>query len=214
MRIAVTQRVDEVGTHRERRDALDQRWPQLIEALGWVPVPVPNGLKDPQTWARAVGVDALLLSGGNDLTGLPGAHAEAPERDHCETLLLDLAQALQWPVLGVCRGMQMLNRYLGGQLIPVPDHVAVRHVLQRAEPAPRLLTALPQTLEVNSFHGFGIAAAGLARSLVPVMLDGEGRVEAAEHRALPWAAIMWHPERESALVGVDCALLTSLFGPA
>jgi gamma-glutamyl-gamma-aminobutyrate hydrolase PuuD len=212
MRIAISQRSDEVSSYRERRDALDQRWAQRLESLGLISVPVPNGLQDPQAWARALGIQGLLMTGGNDLCGLQEARHEAPERDRSEGLLLDLAYAEQWPVLGVCRGMQMLNMYLGGKVIPVARHVAVRHGLLRTiGQGVRLLATMPHDVEVNSFHSFGIAADGLAQTLLPVLYDAQGFIEAAEHQHLPWAAIMWHPEREPVLGNMDRILFSTIF---
>ena len=211
MRIAVSQRADEVSSHKERRDALDQRWAQRIEPLGLLPVPVPNGLQDPQAWARALSIEGLLLTGGNDLSGRAAGGGSASERDRTEGLLLDLSQAMRWPVLGVCRGMQMLNGHLGGRLTAVQGHVATRHRLQRSDQPARFLADLADGLEVNSFHHFGIAPEGLAAALVPVLRDDEGFVEAAEHSQLPWAGIMWHPERESELAAIDRILLSQIF---
>jgi len=211
MRIAVSQRVHEIPAYRERRDCIDQRWAHVLESLGLVPVPLPNGLQDPQRWALELCVQGLLLTGGNDPGHAPGAADVAPERDRSETVLLDLAHANGLPVLGVCRGLQVLNGYCGGGLGRLPGHVASRHRLRRSGAAARLLGFLPDGVEVNSFHGLGIAAADIAAPLLPVLLDDAGYVEAAEHRHLRWAGIMWHPEREPALTALDRQLLTSIF---
>jgi putative glutamine amidotransferase len=205
MRIAISQRADDIAGRDERRDSLDQRWAARLEALGIVAVPLPNGLADPAAWCRALGIEGLLLSGGNDL-------GDAPERDDSENLLLCIARAEAWPVLGVCRGLQLMNRHLGGRLVPIEQHVAVRHRLKRSAGTARLLGALPDGLEVNSFHGQGLPADGLAAELRSVLVDDGGFVEAAEHRQLSWAGVMWHPEREAAFGTADRALLSAVFG--
>ncbi|MCR5885728.1 gamma-glutamyl-gamma-aminobutyrate hydrolase family protein [Rhizobacter sp. J219] len=198
MRIAISQRVDVIERYDERRDALDHRWARRIESLGWVPVPVPNSLQAPAAWARALGIDALLLTGGNDLSGMSSTAPAATERDRTEFELLDLAREVGWPVLGVCRGMQAMNMYLGGHIVPVIGHIAQRHELHGTGWPARRFAGLADGMTVNSFHGFGIPASGLAPGLHPLMQDAAGYVEAAEHDHLPWSAVMWHPEREPA----------------
>ena len=205
MHIAISQRIDDIPSREERRDALDQRWAARLESIGLVPVPVPNTLCDPVAWSRALGIGGLVLTGGNDIGGTD------PERDRGEGLLLNLAASEDWPVLGICRGLQMINVHLGGNLAPLTGQVAVRHRLHRSVGAPRLLLELDAGLEVNSFHAFGIAAEGLAGPLLPVLFDPQGFVEAAEHLTLPWVGLMWHPEREPAFSAGEHALLLRLF---
>lgn len=214
IRLAITQRVDEVAHYRERRDALDQRWVARLQ--GWAlprplwPVPVPNGLQDAGAWAHELGITAVLLTGGGDI-------GRAPERDRCEWQLLDAARLARWPVLGVCRGFQVLNSFLGGRLQAVSGHVGVRHRVHRsAEAWPwavpvSLPSSVPETAEVNSFHAQGIAAGGLAPGLRPLLVDDQGGVEAAAHVDLPWAGMLWHPEREpEGFTALDQAFLSIL----
>ena len=206
-RIGVTQRVEIIASHGERRDCLDQQWAALLEKLGYLLVPVPNGLSAPDSWLETMGLDGFILSGGNDLAHLPDASRPSPERDATETAILDYTQQHQMPVLGVCRGLQMMNVYLGGNLVAVEGHVATRHSVIPEDGEP-LFSAFS---EVNSFHDWGIAAEGLAETLLPGARCQDGTIEAARHASLPWACIMWHPEREKPFDEADLALLKTIF---
>lgn len=198
-RIGVSQRLDKVSGREEYRDALDSRWADLLWSLGYVPILLSSRIENLEDYFDALHLDAVLLTGGNDL-GL------AQDRDRLEKFLLDYAKLKSLPVLGVCRGMQMLNHYFGGQLAKVREHVATRHSLVGAW-AERF-----GFLEVNSFHNEAILPEGLAIEL-EVLASAKGDViEAIRHRDLPWLGIMWHPEREVPYRDQDLKLITSLFG--
>ena len=201
-RLGITQRVETVQ-HYERRDSLDQRWSSFILKLGYVPVPLPN--------IKAIGVaglldgldlDAILLSGGNSITSLdPSASDVAPERDAFESALLGEALIRNVPVIGVCRGMQMIHNYLGGELTPVISHTDVDHsivLLKKDYQLPEL---------VNSYHNWGINAVDLAKGLEIIAVDSEGKVEAFEHKKRKLLGIMWHPEREKPFNRLDIQLI-------
>ena len=191
-RIALTQRVEDLPDRGERRDALDQEWSRLVEAVGASPVLVPNTLTDPAGFLVASGVSLLVLTGGNDLTHLPGASNTAPERDATERALLDAAGDSGIPVLGVCRGLQLMVDRAGGSLVPIEGHVATTHrtLVRDGHDWP-----LVRDREVNSFHDWGIPGDGLV-GLEVLATAPDGTVEAACHPELPQVGIMWHPERE------------------
>lgn len=194
MRIGITQRVEVFSSYAERRDCLDQQWFRFLESLRFTPIPVPNHLMDVRQWALDVGLEGLVLSGGNDLAHLPDANNVAPERDHTEAELLCWAGKHEIPTIGVCRGLQMMYVWLGGGLVPVSGHTAVRHSLSPTTQASGLFR---QFTEVNSFHNWGVSQNGMPHDLVPQCVSPEGDVEAFRHVSLPWAGIMWHPEREA-----------------
>lgn len=215
--ILLSQRVAEIASYGERRDCLDQKWSSLIEACGFCPVPVPNTLSDPVAWAGTFHVRGILLTGGNDIATLPGAGNVAPERDRTEHELLRWAESTHLPVLGVCRGLQMINMYCGGSLKPAEGHTAVRHLLQwvpsEAGPpgTPFADTVLRfASSEVNSFHDFAVTIDSIPSSLRPLLRCGEV-IEAFVHRSLPWAGFMWHPERENPFDERDIELIRGQF---
>ena len=190
-RIAVTQRVDAVADRDERRDALDQEWCRLLAEHGALPVLVPNVLADVVAFLEALAVDGVILTGGNDLPGLQGASADAPERDACERAVLGWCSERQIPLVGVCRGMQLLVQEYGGQLDPISNHVGVMHPLVVTS------AALPEIQErtVNSFHAFGSVASDVGPELEVLAYAPDGVVEMVRHRQRPQWGMMWHPER-------------------
>jgi putative glutamine amidotransferase len=208
-RIAITQRVHDLADRGERRDALDQAWTPWLEGGGDVPLPVPNRLDDPVAYLSDLAVDALVLTGGNDLAHLPGAQNTAPERDATERVLLAHARDTGLPVLAVCRGMQMLVDFWGGAVTRVDGHVARPHDVARGAEGAWPLRPGP----VNSFHDWGVAAGGLPDALRVLATAPDGTIEAVAHVALPQVGVMWHPERAPA-DPADRALLTALLDAA
>ena len=188
MRIALSMRIMEAPGTAELRDAISHEWLARLAAWDMTPVPVPNILAQPEAYLDGLGVDLLVLTGGEDL-------GVTPERDATETRLLAHAAGKGLAMLGVCRGMQLINHHLGGRLSRIDDHVACSHAVV-VEPAWKDL--YPGRTTVNSFHGLGIAADGLAEGLAAAAFDREGHVEAFHHRTKPLAGIMWHPERPDA----------------
>jgi len=197
LRIAISQRCDAVAGRDEIRDSLDVRLSRLVWALGFLPCPLCSGIVDPYSYLETLTFDGLLLSGGNDI-GTTAA------RDNLESAALMYAIDHCIPVMGICRGMQMLNHFQGGSLQQVTGHIAVKHSVS----GPLLGDKVNK---VNSYHNQGIYDADLGRELFAVARSDDGVVEALRHHQLPWLGVMWHPEREITVANVDCQLIAQHF---
>jgi N5-(cytidine 5'-diphosphoramidyl)-L-glutamine hydrolase len=190
--IGITQRIDNIEYYSERRDCLDQKWSDFFYKLGYIVIPLPNISKDKALILLGkLQLDAILLSGGNSISHLnPLAKDVAPERDEFEKTLIKYAHNEKLPLIGVCRGMQLINVYLGGALSPVSAHIATRHPVNFHDSDKQLKRI------VNSYHAWGIKADELAPTLKVIASDEDGCIEAFESKTSRVLGLMWHPERE------------------
>ncbi|MGE3728711.1 MAG: gamma-glutamyl-gamma-aminobutyrate hydrolase family protein [Candidatus Sericytochromatia bacterium] len=194
--IAVTQRVVIDPQTAERRDALDQRWGEFLANVGVLPLLLPNSLPVALSILANVPVSGLLLTGGNSLVACGG---DAPERDQLEFELLALAKRSNWPVLGVCRGMQVIQTHLGHSLKQISGHVVAVQEIQ----------IHGQRQNVNSYHTWGNNEAG-PECEVWAKAD-DGIIKAIRHKDLPWWGMMWHPERIAPFRNRDLAIFREVF---
>ena len=162
------------------------------------------------------GVSGLLLCGGYDVeparygAGRDPATGETdPRRDEMELGLLRDALDRNMPVLGICRGMQLINVAFGGTLLQdIPGHVepggdndgSVRHEVYVA-PGSKLgaIIGAGAVYRTNSLHHQGLKEAQRAPGLMASAFHPQdGIVEAIESPAHPWlVGVQCHPERES-----------------
>ena len=194
-----------------------------VVGAGGVPLLVPPGADIEGTLGA---VDGLVFSGGSDLDpSLYGADAHPEtlgvirERDDFELALMQAALARDVPMLAICRGSQVLNVALGGDLEQhVPDRVGT--LLHRevpgvfsdhgveVEPRSRLAAIIGDGHDVKSSHhqGFGRVGDGLTVSA----RAPDGTIEALEAPSRRFAlGVLWHPEE-----GEDLALFEALVAEA
>lgn len=192
-------RVTEAIGYSEPRDSISHDWLELMSLWGMTPILIPNIGARACDYIATQRPDILVLTGGEDI-GL------SPARDATETALLDMALKTALPVFGVCRGLQFINQYFGGELTTVEGHVATPHkVIMSSE----WMTYYGAEQIVNSYHNIGIDNDGLAEELMATARDSSGSIEAVEHRSHPLCAVMWHPERQNGARG-DNQLFKSL----
>jgi gamma-glutamyl-gamma-aminobutyrate hydrolase PuuD len=197
--IAVSQGVTVVASRGERRDFLDQAWTRLLAACGLTALPAPTDVDTALALCAAAPIAGVLLTGGNNLAAYGG---DAPERDATEAALIDMAQEKALPVLGVCRGMQVIQHRYGIPLQPVEGHVARSQI--------NLIEG--ERVEVNSYHNFG--ATQTRAPLEPWAFAEDGVVKAVRHPGERIIGVMWHPERLDPFAARDIELFRRFFGAA
>lgn len=195
IRIAITQREADDASYGEYRDSLDIQWHRLLQLCGIVAIPLPNDPDLAVTQAELCECVGLIMTGGGNLTLGGGTSSK---REQAEEAAYAWACAKGLPVLGVCRGMQVLIVLSGGRLAEVSGHIATRHTINVAT----------SKRTVNSFHGF--AALDAPDCFAVVARSGEV-VEAITHKMRPIQGIMWHPEREEPFDAADIDLIRGMF---
>ena len=148
----------------------------------------------------------LLLPGGGDI----GERLDEPERK----LIQSFVQSGR-PILGICRGMQALNVYFGGDLYNhIPGHQQPRGDLIHGTLAVgQLARLLGHRPAVTSNHHQALRHLG--QGLQAVQVTPDGVIEAVAHGELPVWGVQWHPERQSFLRrrsdAVDAAPIFTFF---
>ena len=185
-----------------------------IAQAGGIPVMLPL-TRDAETILRlAETLDGFLLSGGQDVSPevygrekLPECGELCEERDWMEEMLLAAAMEQNKPILGICRGIQLINAALGGTLcqdLPAfrpspaehrqkPPYNVPVHSVTIEKDSPLYQALGEEEIRVNSCHHQGIDR--LAGQLLPMARAEDGLIEAV---CLPgetflWA-VQWHPE--------------------
>lgn len=183
---------------------------RVIQA-GGIPVLLPPSAEG-EEGALLKHLHGLILSGGADVAPLffgeepkAGLREVDPERDRFEIALTREALKRDLPLLGICRGLQIINVAAGGGLI---QHLPEPEFIQHNQKAPRCssshtVTVRPSSclaalagdgiLAVNSFHHQAVSAPAPGWQISAVAPDGV--IEAIEHPGRRFAlAVQWHPE--------------------
>ena len=162
-----------------------------------------------RTAEAAEGCAGLLLPGGGDsdpaLYGQENVACQGVDRalDDLQLAALNAFVRAEKPVLGICRGHQLINIYFGGTLI---QHLPASRLhsrdkgvdedkvhMTRAVPGGFLHALYGESFAVNSSHHQAVDVLG--KGLTAVQWSSDGVIEGLAHERLPILAVQWHPER-------------------
>lgn len=157
-------------------NALSRSLSERLEKEGYSVRAVGPGLS--YGWERALRPWAVIFSGGDDLgTDL--------RRDKFERELMGLSIEQGIPIIGICRGAQLINTSLNGTLFQSNAHI---NTVSR-------VSSVDRSFEVTCYHAYEISCLG--DGLEEIFLDEGGRIEGFQDSSRTRIGIMWHPERES-----------------
>jgi putative glutamine amidotransferase len=213
------------GVWHQRADLLPAQYAGAVESVGGVPLLLPPVSAPGAAEAVVARLDGLVISGGADVdpsrygaTAHPRTAGWRPDRDTWELALLDAADSVGLPVLGVCRGMQLMAVHAGGTLDQhTPDLVGhdahspggdeFGSIRVATDPSSRLATLVGTTVTVSCHHHQSVRDAPGFRA---VATAADGTLEAIEAPTERFCVgVQWHPETVA-----DIGLLTGLVDAA
>ena len=175
--------------------------PDAISAAGFLPVLVPC-IADTNAVAEIMDrMDALVLTGAISAS-------DRKKRDQFDFMLIRMALERGLPIVGFCRGHQVINRYFGGKIGPIPSDLKpeivhkgkisayIQDTYHEMEivPGTRLAkVAKARRVTINTSHRYHVTKLG--KGLVVSARSDDGVIEAFEHETLPVTGFQFHPER-------------------
>ena len=205
-KILVTQRLIENDAYKEIREALDINCSKLLYDAGYLPVILPYEV-DINDYFKNLDIDGVLLTGGNDLYSVNKSEL-SKKRDKFEYSLIELAIKFEIPLLGICRGMQIVANYFGSKLEKVNGQVNIKHplIINKESTYYKELSNLSL---VNSFHNFAVT--NLSEELIVSATNEQNIIKAIEHTKHKIFCQMWHSERENSFNKDEIKLIQRVF---
>lgn len=196
--IAISQRIN-TSDYNEIRPQLDIRLYNFIASAGYIPTPIPyysfGKIRNDvllKKWLVKIQPSGIVLSGGENI-------GSRIIRDNTEYFLINFSKKKRIPLLGICRGMQILAKYFGSKIINVKKHVNTKHLIKNKN----------KKILVNSFHNLAIRD---CPKDFKIKFKAEDEViESIYSQKYKMEGWMWHPERYKKFRSFDLKSFRKLF---
>lgn len=211
MKIGITMRRIEHTVYPDVRDSLSRDWSAYMSKTfpGILLIPLLNDPKNILKTIKGLRIEGIIFSNGGDW-------GEDKERDETEKKVFNFALDRELPILGVCRGFQVINILMGGGLEDDigrnrENHINEVHDVLINKKSPFWKFEKKDKLKVNSFHKQGFLIDKLSPKLRAFALSRAGIVEGVFHRRRPILGMQWHPERHGPSREFSNKLIRNLF---
>jgi gamma-glutamyl-gamma-aminobutyrate hydrolase PuuD len=193
--LGITQRIDEFNDYGEIRDSIDHRLYNFFSQIGYQSMPLSNMMRAKDILEN-LKINALVLSGGNDVNFQnKNRNQFSLIRDKFEKELLSICIKKKIPILGICRGMQLINVYFGGSIKKIKNH---SNKINKIKFCDKLnFVKKGKNLLVPCYHNWGLEKNDVSKSLDILAESVDGKIECIRHKKYKIYGIMWHPERRS-----------------
>lgn len=175
-------------------DFIDNYWLNYFEKkkINYQLIPNSEGLLNNYLKNK---IDLIILPGGNDINE---KFKSAKIRHNIEKKLIKFSIKKNISLIGICRGMQVINYFFGGKQKKVKGHMRTKHNIIFKNNF-----FLKEKFKVNSFHNYGITKKSISKKLDVFAYDLNDNVEMFKHKNYNIYGIMWHPEREKNYINLD-----------
>ena len=129
-RVAISMRTG-ATEYNEPLDSLSQAWVHLLESMDLMPILLPASLSYPEQFLHSMNISGVILTGGDDLASQKEEPNELEKnRDEKEIRVIKFCQKNSLPLLGVCRGLQLLISHTTGKIPEsIHNHAGTKHNL-------------------------------------------------------------------------------------
>jgi N5-(cytidine 5'-diphosphoramidyl)-L-glutamine hydrolase len=180
--ILITKNLKHDLNRNELLETIDINYIKFIQSINFNPFPVSSFIKDIEKNLKNMKPNGILLTGGCDI-------GKFDQRDLFEIKLIKFGIKKKIPIVGICRGMQIINLFFNGENKKVKNHISqINQIIELKTGKKRY---------VKCFHNFSISKKKLSKEFeIKHISAKDSEIESIYNHKKKIFGLMWHPERE------------------